>query len=68
MEAENRLKEAEASLKRLEIAVDGTPQEGRNEEELKEEMSQDVRTLKSKYILRTSTNFSTCIYIVYVVP
>lgn len=46
MEAENRLKEAEASLKRLEIAVDGTPQEGRNEEELKEEMSQDVRTLK----------------------
>lgn len=52
LDAERRLKEAENSLARLEGAVhsQGTP--GRDSEEMKEEMIADVRTLKSKYLLK----------------
>ena len=50
IEAERRLKEAEASLGRLEVAVNREPAEAstRNEEQVREEMIGDVKTLKSK--------------------
>ncbi len=46
MQAERRLKEAESSLGRLEKAVEGKGAESRDDEEVKEEMMLDVRTLK----------------------
>jgi len=49
LEAERRLKEAELSLARLDIAVNHPGNEERCIEEVQEEMKGDVRTLKSKY-------------------
>ena len=46
LEAERRLREAEESLSRLEKAVHQDGTQGRNEQEVREEMVSDVKTLK----------------------
>ncbi len=48
LDAERRLREAEASLARLEGAVKQQGDPSRNTEEVKEEMIADVCTLKSE--------------------
>ena len=48
IEAERRLKEAETSLARLDRAVNKDPEDtSRDQEEVREEMIGDVKTLKS---------------------
>ena len=48
LEAERRLKEAEQSLGRLEKDVMDTGSDGRDADEIREEMIGDVKTLKSE--------------------
>ena len=63
LEAERRLKDAEASLGRIEHGICSENTDGKIAEEVKEEMMVDVKSLKRTFFTWTGISIDTCWFV-----